>query len=195
MRVRAIGQLPQCCRQWAACALLLVALLAGCGGGNPPAPNTPGPGGALATAPPPNTRTIGKVDEVFLRLLLVYQTQGLDAARQFARDQGLMTPKEEVRVTLVLDSDDPAVVDGTALAVGRMGGRVTATFGDQIELVVPVQTAMEYGKTANKQSFFADLADFAHIRDIRRTPLAQPMAASGSSGRDDASYSGMTTIE
>jgi hypothetical protein len=117
------------------------------------------------------------VDEVFLRLLIVYQAQGLDAARQFARDQGLMTPKEDVRVTLVLDSDDPAVVDGTALAVGRVGGRVTATFGNQIEIAVPVQAALEYGKAANKQSFFADLADFAHIRDIRRTPLAQPMAA------------------
>ena len=153
-------------------------LLAACSeGGSSAAPDGTRPGVAPATAQPSATRSIEKVDEVFLRLLVVYQSQGLDAARQFARDQGLMTPKEDVRITLILDSDDAAVVDGTALAVGRMGGQVTATFGNQIELIVPVRTAMEYGKAANKQSFFADLADFAHVRDIRRTPLAQPMTA------------------
>ena len=166
-------------RIWAAGALLLVMLLAACGGSSAaPTRTANGAGSAVAVTPtlPLTARTIDKVDEVFLRLLVVYQSQGLDAARQFARDQGLMTPKEDVRITLVLDSDDPAVVDGTALAVGRMGGQVTATFGNQIELIVPVQTAMEYGKTANRQSFFADLAEFSHVRDIRRTPLAQPVA-------------------
>jgi subtilisin family serine protease len=159
--------------------LLLVLLLAACGGGGgatpTPTPAANAPGVALATAFAPSMRNADKVDEVFLRLLLVYQTQGLDAAKQFARDQGVMTSKEEIRLTLVLDSDDPAIVDGTALAVGRLGGRVTATFGNEIEMVIPVQTAMEYGKQGNKPSFFADLADFAHVKDIRRTPLAQPM--------------------
>ena len=178
--MRAKRRAPRPGHRWLACAFLLVLLLAACSGGGASAPPSPAPNPtnavvARSTALPANGRTIDKVDEVFLRLLVVYQTQGLDVARQFARAQGLMTPKEDLRVTLVLDSDDPTVVDGTALAVGRMGGRVTATYINQIELVVPVQTAMEYGKTANKQSYFADLADFAHIRDIRRTPLAQPM--------------------
>ena len=82
----------------------------------PDEPNGVGPGVAVTPTLPQASRTIDKVDEVFLRLLIIYQSQGLDAARQFARDQGLMTPKEDVRITLVLDSDDPAVVDGTALA-------------------------------------------------------------------------------
>ena len=170
-------------RRWGVLLILPMLLLVGCsgGGGTTATPklagNTPGAGTPLTTALPGATRTIDKVDQVFLQLLAVYQTQGLDGAKQFARAQGLMTTQDEVRVTLVLDSDDPAIVDGTALAAGRLGGRVTATYGDQIELVVPVQTAMEYGKQANKQSFFADLADFAHVRDIRRTPLAQPMTA------------------
>ncbi len=176
--MRTIGRAPQRHCRWAVGAFLLVMLLAACGGGGSSgAPDGTRPGVARTTALPSATGNTDKVDEVFLRLLLIYQSQGLDVARQFARDQGLMTPKEDVRITLILDSDDAAVVDGTALAVGRMGGQVTATFGNQIELIVPVRTAMEYGKAANKQSFFADLADFSHIRDIRRTPLAQPMTA------------------
>jgi hypothetical protein len=162
-----------------------VLLLVACSGGPTATPkatvNTPGAGTPLATALPVTARAIDKVDQVFLQLLAVYQTQGLDGAKQFARAQGLMTTQDEVRVTLVLDSDDPAIVDGTALAAGRLGGRVTATYGDQIELVVPVQTALGYGKQTNRQSFFADLADFAHVRDIRRTPLAQPMIARAAS--------------
>jgi hypothetical protein len=180
-RIPSLTYQPRQQRRREALLLLLALLLTACGGGATATPkpvaSTPNAGAALTTAFPGTTRNIDKVDQVFLQLLVVYQTQGLDGAKQFARDQGLMTPKDDVRVTLALDSDDPAIVDGTALAAGRLGGRVTATYGDQIELVVPVRTAMEYGNQANRQSFFADLADFAHIRDIRRTPLAQPMTA------------------
>ena len=180
MRIRRLGDH----RRWGMPLLLITLLLAACSGGNAtatprPAGTTPAPavGAGVSTALPGTTRNIDKVDQVFLQLLIVYQTQGLDKAKQFARDQGLMTTKEEVRVTLVLDSADPTIVDGTALAAGRLGGRVTATYGDQIELTIPVQTLVEYGKQANTQSFFADLADFAHVQDIRRTPIAQPMTA------------------
>ncbi|MCA1724136.1 MAG: S8 family serine peptidase, partial [Thermomicrobia bacterium] len=91
--------------------------------------------------------------------------------------QGLLTKQDEVRVTLVLDSADPGVVDGTALAIARLGGRVTATMGNQIEFVVPVQALVEYGTRTNKRTFFADLADFQHVRDIERTPTAIAHAA------------------
>lgn len=196
-RTRVNSDRPGRWNRYGGLLLLLTLLLAACGGGGAtptpkPVGNPGNPGAALATAFPSSARNLDKVDEVFLRLLVVYQTQGLDAARQFARDQGLMTSKEEVRVTLVLDSADPAVVDGTALAAGRLGGRVTATFGNQVELVVPAQTAIEYGKqtaqgATGQQSFFADLAGFAHVRDIRRTPLVQPMqtatSATPSAGR------------
>ncbi|MHB8645331.1 MAG: S8 family serine peptidase [Thermomicrobiales bacterium] len=146
--------------------LLVALVLVACGGSK-----------ATPTATVGNTN-LDKVDTIFLQLLTVYQSQGLDAARQFARDQGLITKQDEVRVTLVLDSDDPAVVDSTALAVMRLGGRVTATMGNEVEFVVPAQAMMEYGARANRQSFFAALADFQHVRDIKRTPTATPTATS-----------------
>ena len=173
-------------RRWRAAALLLALLLAACGGSSTP---TAQPGGGTgigipAATAPATGRSIDKVDTIFLQLITVYQTRGADAAKQFARDQGLVTKQDEVRVTLILDSDDPTVVDGTALAVERLGGRVTATAGSMMEFVVPAQTVIDYGKQANRQNFFADLADFQHVTQIERTPIATlsvtPPAGSGS---------------
>lgn len=155
--------------------LLFALLLAACGGSKAtPLPAGNGVPGHPATANPSGAQGLDKVDKVFLQLITIYQAQGLDAAKKFARDQGLVTKQDEVRVTLVLDSDDPAVVDSTALSVGRLGGRVTATMGNEVEFIVPAQTLVEYGKQANKQNFFADLADFQHVRDIRSTPTMTP---------------------
>jgi hypothetical protein len=156
--------------------LLFALLLAACGGSKATPTPLAGNGipGSAATANPSGAQGLDKVDKVFLQLITIYQAQGLDAAKQFARDQGLVTKQDEVRVTLVLDSDDPAIVDSTALSVGRLGGRVTATMGNEIEFIVPAQTLVEYGKQANKKNFFADLADFQHVRDIRSTPTMTP---------------------
>src|SRR5438067_1065625 len=104
------------------CALLLVA----CGGasGTPtprPAGNTSA-GSPIATGNPASGQNTDKIDQIFLQMLAVYQTRGLDAAKQFARDQGLLTAQDEVRVTLVLDSADQTITDSTALAVQRIGG-------------------------------------------------------------------------
>jgi subtilisin family serine protease len=177
--------------RWCAASLLLVLLLAACGGSSPTPTAQPGGAGIgipAATAPGSGQNS-DKVDTIFLQLITVYQTRGADAAKQFARDQGLMTKQDEVRVTLILDSDDPTVVDGTALAVERLGGRVTATAGTMMEFVVPAQTVIDYGKQSaqgapGRQSFFADLADFQHVKQIERTPTATysvtPPAGSGS---------------
>jgi subtilisin family serine protease len=165
--------------------LLLAVLLAACGGSRvTPTPRAGnGTPGIPATANPGGAQGLDKVDKIFLQMLTIYQAQGLDAARQFARDQGVLTRQDEVRVTLILDSDDPGIVESTALAVGRLGGRVTATMGNEVELIVPTRTLVEYGKQASKRSFFADLADFQHVRGIERTPTATrtvtPPAGSG----------------
>jgi len=163
------------------------------------------PSGVTATA---DVSGADKVDDVYRQLLAVYGAMGLDAARQFARTQGLLTAADEVRMTLVLDTNDPMVIQGTALAVGRLGGRVTATFNDQIELVVPLQLLADYSRQAAQPAqagqagqagqpaqpgqaaqpgmgnFFGALADFRHVRDIRRTPMAQTTAAAADPAPD-----------
>jgi hypothetical protein len=127
----------------------------------------------------PTNQPLDKVSEVFQQLIVILQTQGADAARQYAIDQGLMTTQDEVRVTVVLDTDDQAVVDQIAIALGRLGARVTSTFDDTIEIVVPVQTIIDAAAQAGagfsaQLPFFQPLAEIQHVQTIRRTPLARP---------------------
>jgi hypothetical protein len=161
------------------CRAALVLLVSGC------MALAAGPSAAASAGTPagettmPLNQSLDKVSQVFLQLLTILQTQGVDAARQYARDQGLMTTQDEVRATLVLDTDDTAVVDEVSIAIGRLGGRVTATFADTIEIVVPVQTIVDSVTSATQgafdhASFFQALADFQHVQNIHRTPLAFP---------------------
>ncbi len=157
-------------------AISLVLLLIACGGGGTTPVPTSLPVPTLSTTPVttgPRANS-DKIDEVFSQLLTIYQSQGPDAATQFARDQGLLTSQNEVRVTLILDSDEMSVAAGVTSDVMRLGGRVTATTGDEMEIVVPLQTLLDYARMMNRQNFFSDLASFPHVRDIRRTPIAQP---------------------
>src|SRR5262245_13050981 len=92
---------PRALYSW--CLLLLLLLLAACGGGSAPTPSVP------PTANPPDAQGQDKISKIFLQLLAIYQSQGLTAATQYATDQGLLTKQGEVRMTLALDSADPAV--------------------------------------------------------------------------------------
>lgn len=157
-----------------AAAVWLVLLLVACGGEGVTSIPTVLPAQTLPAATTGPRADNDKIDDVFQQLLAIYQSEGPDAATQFARDQGLLTSQNEVRVTLVLDSEDMNVVTGATNDVMRLGGRVTATVGDEMEMVVPLQTLLDYARTMNQQNFFADLARFQHVRDIRRTSVARP---------------------
>jgi hypothetical protein len=127
----------------------------------------------------PLAASLDNVSQVFQQLIAILQFQGPDAARRYASDQGILTTQDEVRVTLVLDTSDQYVVDQAAIAVGQLDARVTATFEDTIEIVVPVQTIADavtraVQSNSSELPFFQPLADIAHIRSIRRTPIASP---------------------
>jgi subtilisin family serine protease len=166
-------------------ALIGMILLAACSSGPSPtatakpasatpAANTPAPNAPQATANPGAPAAQDKIGAVFLQLLAIYQSQGSDAARQYAEDEGLLTNQDQVRITLVLDSNDPTVVETTALAVARIGGQISQSNDRRIELVIAVPALLEYSRKTNRTSFFHDLADLAHVRSIERTPVAAP---------------------
>lgn len=174
---------PRIRRAWCWASVVLL-LLTACSSGSSSSPtatpgSTPAPGTSAATASGSPVQSQEKIGTVFLQLLTIYSTQGLDSARNYATDEGLMNKQGEVRMTLVLDTSDPQMLDSTASAASKIGGRVTASFDNRIQLVAPVQALLEYGQTATqgvpgRTSFFHDLAGFDHVKTIERTPVGQP---------------------
>ena len=53
-----------------------------------------------------------KLSSVYKEFLLVYQTEGEEAAYERAKERGLINDRDEVRLTLELDTSDQAVVEG-----------------------------------------------------------------------------------
>jgi hypothetical protein len=151
-----------------ACVLILTA----CDGGS--APSATPQRAATPAAALPTGQAQDKISDVFLQLLTIYGTQGLDPARSFAADEGLLDRRDGLRMTLVLDSDASDTVEATAFAAGRLGTTVTDSFDNRVQLVMPVPALLDYAKRTNRTSLFHDLAAFSHVRTIERTPTAVP---------------------
>src|SRR5215472_6909790 len=156
------------------CVPLLALLLAACSDGRV------APTAIASRSPTVSTTGSGnsadKIADVFLQLVAISGAQGLDGMRRYAAEQEILTRQDEVRATLLLDSSDTAIVDATALAAGGLGARVTAMLDDRIELVVPLQATLAAAQRVNRPSLFHAFADFAHVRSVRRTPIAHRAA-------------------
>src|SRR5829696_404198 len=82
-------------------ALVALLMLAGCSRGATPTPTTlPVPG--TPNIPPLPNGDERKIDPILLDILRVYRESGQAAAEQLARDSGLLTSDNIVRLTLVL---------------------------------------------------------------------------------------------
>jgi hypothetical protein len=68
----------------------------------------------------------------------VYQTEGEEAAYELAKERGLINDRDEVRLTLELDTSDPAVVEGLKSELEQSGMRVTATADNLMDLAIPL---------------------------------------------------------
>lgn len=156
-------------------ALTLIGALAGCSlGASPtaspttrastPAGQTPTPRLPQGLATP--TGSERKVDSALLDVLQTLQTQGRPAAEQQARDIGLLSTNNEVRLTLILANGDTKPV---ADKVRAMGGRVANSAGNMLDIVVPLDTIFTYAGSSGT-NFLQDLAAFTAVTEVRVTP-------------------------
>lgn len=158
--------------------LIAILLLSGCAGpatpiASPTPQPTPSPT-AVAAVPPP--RLVGsptgderKVDTVLLDVLTTLRSSGRQAAEEQARATGVLTKSNDVRVTLVLATNDTKpVVD----RVQSMGGRVVSVSDNLIDIVVPLDTIMTYVSAG--RNFLQDLAAFSAVREVRASAIASP---------------------
>ncbi len=142
--------------------LLFSLLLAGCDG-NPPT-STPTPNPAQEAA---------KIDTILRDLLVAYQAGGIQAARDYARNTGLLDDADRVRFSLTLSSS--AAAAPIAAQIKKMGGEVYSSADERLGVVVELTRLTGYVSSADKRNFFQELAAFKEVKELKfllRPPLA-----------------------
>ncbi|WJW67290.1 S8 family serine peptidase [Candidatus Chlorohelix allophototropha] len=128
---------------------------------------------ACGTEPTPAPHPViidSKTDTMLSDLLLKYNTGGLDAARQFAHDSGLLDEQDRVRFELTLDSSTnlPTVKQ----KLEQMGAIVTASYEHYLSIRVSLP---ELVKRSGQQDFWNDLGSLSAVRDLK--VILQPPTA------------------
>lgn len=148
--------------------LVLVPLLLACSVRNPTPTPLPPPS-SIAT---PSSITLPsgndvKIDSKLLDVAAAYNKGGQKAAEEKARETGLLSETNELRITLVLtDTNTQPVID----KVKAMGGKVAGAAENLVDVLIPLDTVLTY-VSGNNQSFMQDLASLSTVKEVRVTPL------------------------
>lgn len=109
-----------------------------------------------------------KIDSTLLDVAAAYNAGGQAAAEAKARETGLLSEQDELRLTLVLtDTNTQPVVD----KVKSLGGKVAAAAENLVDVLFPLQTAINSLSGNNSQNFLQELAAMTTVREVRVTPI------------------------
>ncbi len=139
---------------WAVLLLLTSLLLTACG--EPSATPTPTPNPAQEGA---------KIDSVLRDLLISYQSGGLEAARTYARNAGLLDEGDRVRFGLTLTSAGAA--GPVTTQVKQLGGEVYSASDERLGVAVELSRLTSYFNSTDKRNFFQELASFKEVREVK----------------------------
>ena len=141
--------------------LALSLLLGACG------PNSQ-PETAITSSPRPgfDPTEISKIDTLLRDLLFSYKSGGgLEAARTYARERGLLDDQERIRFGLTLSG--PGAVPGITARLQQMGGEVYQSHEAQLGVAVNLTKLTGYINNSDKRDFLEELAALKEVREVR----------------------------
>jgi subtilisin family serine protease/ribosomal protein L40E len=117
-----------------------------------------------------------ETDSVYKEFVIAYEQGGLVAAEELARRRGLLTPDNEVRVTLVVDTTDTArlIDDLEALGVNVLG-----IYRDLIDISIPLNVIAGVAQSENPAAIFEQIRDVEHVVGLRLNPPSVPQSTHG----------------
>ena len=86
-----------------------------------------------------------ELDSAYKDFLIAYERGGTEAAELLARQRGLLTPENQIRVTLVLDTEDSAALIAELQLLGVI---VRGSYRDLIDIGIPLELIV---KTAESE--------------------------------------------
>jgi subtilisin family serine protease len=115
--------------------------------------------------------TDAELGSIYKQFLLAYEEGGQERAMELARQRGLLTPDGDVRVNLLLDTEDHAPLVAQLEAIGVP---VISAYRDQVDVAVPVALVEAQLQTDEPGAIFARLTELEHVIAVRlperRTP-------------------------
>ena len=105
-----------------------------------------------------NNPALGSVYKDFI---IAYESGGLDAARELAFQRGLLNDRDEIRITLVVDSAEnvPTIVE----EMQKAGITVEGSYRERINVGVPLALIQQLAEQQGTEALFEQLAHMEHI--------------------------------
>ncbi len=151
-----------------------------------PEPTHPPPP-TLDVTPPPSLEELAEqypglasiltdpeLGSVYKEFLVVYEEEGEEAALEMARERGMLTPEGDIRVTLVLDTEDH-----TALVeqLEGVGVTVVSAHRDRVNVAVPMTLIQTQLEAEEPGSIFEQLTELQHVIAVRLPEMRTPNAS------------------
>jgi subtilisin family serine protease len=105
-----------------------------------------------------------ELGSIYKEFLLVYEEEGEGAALELARQRGLLTAEGDVRVTLVLDTEENEPLVAQLEAVGVT---VASAYRDRVNVAVPLQRIKAQLQSDEPGAIFAQLTELEHVIAVR----------------------------
>jgi len=137
------------------------------------------------------------LDSVYKDFMVAYQTGGVDQARRLAEERGLLSERDEVRITLVVDSEEN--VQAVADELQGFGIVVEGAHGALIDIAVPMSLVERFAERASAGAMFEQLTQLEHVVKLRlpvSTHIGETLsemegvAVSGADAWHEAGYTG-----
>ncbi len=105
-----------------------------------------------------------KLDSVYKQFMVAFQEGGIDAAYELAQKRGILSPNNEVRMTLELDSEDNQALQDSLKAHGIL---VTTASGNLIDIAIPVDILEASLAEDPPGAIFMDITGLEQIVRVR----------------------------
>lgn len=138
---------------------------------------------------------------VYKDFLIAYETGGIDAARELATQRGLLNDREEIRITLVVDSAEhvPALMQ----QLQGVGVTVEGSYKERINIGVPLGLIVQFAEEQGTDALFQQLTGMEYILRLElptsyqsdKTSLldeGQGVAVTGADRWHEAGYRGQS---
>ncbi|HOU13726.1 MAG TPA: S8 family serine peptidase [Anaerolineae bacterium] len=112
------------------------------------------------------------LDPTYLDFVLAYETGGPEAAEVLARERQLVTENDELRIILILDTEDSTAVEAELKTL--LGARMLQKSGYELEVGIPLETLKALGSSQQALIQIVKMENLEHVIGVRAPEIFLP---------------------